>query len=72
MAASVSADGDTFELAYSTDGQIYTPMLVVRGTGSPQDVVYPLPSDLRRAALRARPRYQPDPWNRGRIGRVRR
>jgi len=46
VAASVSADGDTFELAYSTDDQSYTPMLVVRGTGSPQDVVYALPSGL--------------------------
>lgn len=46
VTASVSQDGDAFELAYSKDGVSYTPMVVVQGTGAPQQIVYALPSNL--------------------------
>jgi uncharacterized repeat protein (TIGR01451 family) len=46
VTASLSQDGDAFELAYSTDGVSYTPMVVVQGTGTHQQLVHALPSDL--------------------------
>jgi hypothetical protein len=46
VTANLSQDGDAFELAYSTDGLSFTPMVVVQGTGAPQQLAYMLPSDL--------------------------
>ena len=46
VTASESQDGDAFELAYSTDGVNYTPMLTVQGTGTAQQLVYALPNSL--------------------------